>query len=112
MVRHERLLREMRASLLLQAEPSWMPSQVMVDMIEPIQPSYNIKKIEALQTKQRDIASKLGATWLGQVYRSHLKRYVIIRWIVQGTWRNIYAIHVKFYVKFIAIHLVNRKSSR
>ena len=89
-----------------------MPSQVMVDMIEPIQPSCNLKKIEVLQTKQRDIASKLGATWLGQVYRSHLKRYVIIRWIVQGAWCNIYTIYVKFYVKFIAIHLVNRKSSR
>lgn len=67
-------------------------------MIEPIQPSPKIRNIKALQTKPADILAKLRTTWLGRVYTSLLKQYVIIRWVAQWIWRNGYPVYVNHWI--------------
>ena len=105
----EQLLAKIMTILQQQAEASaptsaWMPSHVN----EPIQPFPKIRNIKALQAKPDNIVAKLRTTWLGRVYTSHLKQYVIIRLVAQWIWRNRYP----YYVKLIAAHLSSRKEIR
>jgi len=74
-------------------------------VIEPIQPSRKIRKVEALQPETGDIVTRLRTTWLGRVYTSHLKQCVNIRWI--GDW--IRHSGYPYYVNHFAIHLSNEK---
>lgn len=77
-------------------------------MIEPIQPSQKIRKVEALPTKSRDTVGRLRASWPGRLYISHLKQYGVIRWIAQWIWRNGYPV----YVNHFATRLFGRKAMR
>jgi len=74
--------------------PAWMPSHVN----ELIQPSPKIRNIKVLQTKPDDIIAKLRTTWLGRVYTSPLKQYVIIRWVAQWIRRNGYPVYVNHWI--------------
>jgi len=76
--------------------------------IKHIPTSENIRKVEAHQTNAQDIASKLRATWLGRLYKKHLKQYGVIRYIVQWIWRNGYPV----YVNHIATRLHHGKAKR
>lgn len=87
---------------------AWMPSQGRGGVIEHIQSSSKIRKVEALQTKPNDFVGRLRSTWLGQVYRNHLKRYTLVRLIAQWIWRNGYP----FYVNHLSHRLFNRKAKR
>ena len=106
--RHEKVLEKIMASLGQQSEPSWIPSQGMGGMIERIQPSYKIRKVETLQTKPHELFARLRTTRLGRVYTSHLKQYHFVRWIVQWIWRNGYPV----YANHLATRLSNRTEKR
>lgn len=86
----------------------WMLFQRRGSVIEHIQSSPKIRKIEALQTKSNDIVTRLRNTWFGRVYINHLKQYVMVSWIARWVWRNGYPI----YVNHLATRLPNRKARR
>lgn len=87
---------------------AWMPSQESGGAIQPIHPFPKIRKVEAPQTKPNDFVGRLRSTWLGQVYRNHLKRYTLVRLIAQWIWRNGYPL----YLKHLSSRLFNRKAKR
>ena len=72
----------------------WMPSQGRSSVNEPIQSSPKIRKIGAT-LQGIDIHTRLRNTWLGRLYRSHLKQYVVVHWVVQWIWRNVYPIYIR-----------------
>jgi len=86
----------------------WMPFRETGGVTEPIQTLINIRKVKRLQANQNDIVSRLRATWLGRLYRSHLKQHIAIRWIAQWIWRNGYPI----YINHIATRISNGKAKR
>lgn len=62
-------------------------------MNEPVQSSSRIRKIRA-NLQGIDILTRLQKTWLGILYRSHLKQYVVVHWVVQWIWRNTFHIYI------------------
>ena len=109
--RHEQML-ERIITFLQQKEdnsappPAWMPSRVMGGVIEHSPAAIKIRKVKPLN--RDDIVTELHNTWLGRVYRSHLKHYSAVRWLVQWIWRNGYPV----YVNHVAIRLSNWKKKR
>ena len=91
-----------------QLPSAWMPAQVMSDVIKPLQASIKIRKVNRYPINRDDIVTELRNTWLGRVYRSHLKRYSAVRWFAHWIWRNEYPI----YVNYVAVLLSNRKKKR
>ena len=126
MARHEELLGKiierldllsaqlLSAQLLSAPPPSaqlpsvWMPAKAKVNLIEIIQTSPEIRRVEAVHSNMHDIGGRLRKTLLGQLYTNHLKQYVVVRWLAHGVWRNGYP----FYVNYIASRLSNRKEKR
>lgn len=88
--------------------PAWMPSQERGGVLECTLSFSKIRKVKDIQTKSHDIVTRLRNTWLGRVYRSRLKQYVVVRWVAQCILRNGYPI----YVNYLATHLSNRKARR
>ena len=86
----------------------WTPPTVREGVTEPIQPSQRIRKVAAPHTKSHDIVGRFRASWPGQLYTSHLKQYVVIRWIAHWIWRNGYPV----YVNHVATRLSNSKATR
>lgn len=118
-VRHERLLGKIMAHLQQQSEqgpaesseqvPSgWMPSKGKEGVVDSIQLAPKIRKVETLHTKSHDIAGRLRTTWLGRLYISDLKQYVVVRWIAHWIWRNGYPV----YVNHISTRLSKRTEKR
>ena len=108
-VRHEQLLEQLLQQQPEQRTSKWIPFKGG-GVIEPIQPSQKIRKVEALPTRSGDIVGRLRASWPGRLYTSHLKQYVVIRWIARWIWRNGYP----FYVNHFASRLsrTNNKARR
>jgi capsular polysaccharide biosynthesis protein len=75
--------------------PAWMPSQGRGSVNEPIQSSPKIRKIGAT-LQSIDIVTRLRNTWLGRLYRSHLKRYVVVRWVAKRIWDNLFPVYIRF----------------
>lgn len=63
-------------------------------MNEPIQSSPRVRKICAT-LQGIDIITRLRNTCLGRLYRSHLKQYIVVRWVVHWIWRNLYPIYIR-----------------
>lgn len=110
-VLHEQQLEKIMAHLQQQSEQvssGWMPSKGKEGVVESIQPSPKIRKVEALHTKSHDIVGRLRATWLGRLYISHLKQYVVVQLIAHWIWRTGYPV----YVNYIASRLFKKKEKR
>ncbi len=77
-------------------------------MTEIIQSFSNIRKIGAGADLRppRDVITILGDSWLGRIYRNHLKKYVYVRRIVLWSWRNGYPL----YASHLAPLFLNRKA--
>ncbi len=56
-------------------------------MSEPIQLSPRIRKI-CPTLQDIDTFTRLRKTWLGRLYNSYLKQYVVVHCLVQWIWRN------------------------
>lgn len=77
-------------------------------MTENIQSFSKITKIGAGLALQpsRDVFTILGDSWMGRIYRKHLKKYVYVRRLVLWTWRNGYPL----YANHLAPRIFNRKA--
>jgi capsular polysaccharide biosynthesis protein len=69
----------------------------MGGVTDHVQPSLKVRRVEAHQAKQHDIVTRLHNTWLGQVYATQLKRYILVRLTVQWVWRNGYPLYVNHF---------------
>ena len=63
-------------------------------MNEPIQSSPKIRKIGAT-LQSIDILTRLQNAWLGRLYKSHLKRYAVVRWVAQWSWENLFPLYIR-----------------
>lgn len=105
MARHEQLLEKITALLQQQAEhhtSAWKPKG-RSGVIEHIQSSSKIRKIETPKTRTHGIFTRLRSTWLGQVYTNYLKRYKLVRLIVHWIWRSGYPLYVNLSIFFFRI---------
>jgi len=93
------------------ARPSWLPPGEIVDVIETSRLNPKVRQIENDQEKSKYIYDRLKATWLGNFYTSHLKRYTIIRWLVILLWRKLYPIYLNLNAN-INIYLLDRKANK
>ena len=86
--RHEQLLERIATFLQLPAipPPAWMPSRVMRSVIEHSTSAIKVTKIQS--PDRDDVVTELHNTWLGRIYRTHMKHYSAVRWLVQWIWRN------------------------
>ena len=114
MARHEFQLEQVQKYLLSQHElqqqlvPTWSPVQNCEKEDASGTLTQKILKLDILDTKPQDTASRLRATWLGKLYIHHLKQYAIARVAIKWIWRNGYPI----YANHIAAHITNRKAKR
>jgi capsular polysaccharide biosynthesis protein len=76
--------------------PAWIPSQGRGGVNEPIQSFPKVRKIGAT-LQGIDILTRLRNTWLARTYRSHLKQYAVVHWVVQWIWRNLYPICIRLH---------------
>ena len=109
--RHEQMLGRIMTFLQQKEDtsappPAWIPSRVMGGVIEHSPAAIGIRKVKPLN--RDDIVTELHNTWLGRVYRSHLKHYSAVRWLIQWIWRNGYPV----YVNQVAIRRSNWKKKR
>jgi capsular polysaccharide biosynthesis protein len=110
-VRHLQLIEKLTARFYPQSDTLisvWMPSEGREGVIAPIQPSQKIRRLEALHGEANDIVGRLRTAWLGRLYISYLKQYVVIRWFAHWIWRNGYP----FYVNHIASRLSGSRARR
>lgn len=87
--------------------PCWTPSDTNGNIAD-VQIRQNILEIPASQDNPDDTLSRLRATWFGQVYRSHFKRFPPIRWLALMLWRTIYPL----YIRHIATRLAGGATKR
>jgi capsular polysaccharide biosynthesis protein len=94
--RHEQLLERIATFLQLPAipPPAWMPSRVMRSVIEHSTSAIKVTKIQS--PDRDDVVTELHNTWLGRIYRTHMKHYSAVRWLVQWIWRNGYPIYINY----------------
>lgn len=77
--------------------PVRMPFQGRGSVNEPIQSSPKIRKISA-PPQGMDIVTRMRNAWLGRLYRSHLKQYVVVRWVARWMWRNLFPMYTSIYL--------------
>ena len=88
--------------------PPWRPAYGRERLLGAAQAPLKIRRIEVLQSTQYDIVTRLRNTRLGRLYRSHLKRYTVIRALAHWIWRNGYPI----YMNQLAKRLPDRRKRR
>lgn len=71
-------------------------------MMWPNQRPLKIRKIESYHVKPTDIVGRLRATWFGRLYVSHLKQYIVIRWITTWIWSSGYPVYVNHIAQFLS----------
>ena len=76
-----------RAEASLQS-PVWTPLHGNSGVMEPVQSSSEIRKIGA------NLLCSDTVTRLRNICSSHLKKYVVVYWVVRWVWRKLYPIYI------------------
>jgi capsular polysaccharide biosynthesis protein len=82
-------------------------SQGRGSVSEPTPSFPRIRKISAAR-QGIDTITRLRNTWLGRLYKIHLKRYVVVRRVAHWVWRNLYPLYIRLSHRRLSLRAVER----